>query len=164
MITDLIGYIDFFKEVVNQHPLLKDFQFGGYERILARHRTITEYPILFLEIPSSGGYDIDQGLHQLRGAFTILMKAPSDDWEGEDQDLDTTLRIGNNILNIINNMSNQGETVFDITKVTAEPIIKWTADNDWGYRFQITISVPFTCSATDELHWSADTGLHWAAP
>lgn len=117
------------------------FVYGASERILNRQSSDLTYPVLWLEVPDISVFR-DGGLKKrFRAAFIILENREADDYDGQDNTLDALWLKTETLLSTIQADSEAGvvDFDFDMTRCESQHKPKFSADDDWGWRTELTI-------------------------
>ena len=69
----------------------------------------------------------------------MLFRSPKDDYQAQDDALQSTLSIVWDILKRIYNAALADEFNFDLAAAVVEPISTWMADDNYGWRVQLEI-------------------------
>lgn len=118
------------------------FEYGNSERILNRQNSQLIYPVLWLEVPDiqtlrDGGLKL-----KFSTAITFLTNADADDYSGQDGALDAMFALTMQALRQIMADSDTYPTPFefDMAEAISEYKQKWSADDDWGWRTEFTLT------------------------
>lgn len=120
-----------------------DFVYGGSERILDRQSSDLKYPCLWLEVPDIQVFR-DGGLKKrFRTAFLFLENREADNYEGQDGSLDAMWVLTETLLRTIQQDAENGplDADFDMARTESQHKPKFSADDDWGWRTEITLTV-----------------------
>ena len=117
-------YKSFFEDIVTTSQSwsgleLNSFYYGDSPRIIGAQRSEIAYPALWLELPEMSLINAaDNFIEKLTGCFVILSNFPTDDWEGQDDFLNTAYVIARRIIKAMYDaeMLPKG-TVFDLSLI-----------------------------------------------
>lgn len=125
------------------------FAYGNSERILNRMNSQLVYPVLWLEVPEiklirEGGLK-----RRYNTAFLFLSDAPADDETAQDAALDAMFALTEQTLQRLQ-ADSETEDLFDFDIEGAEMQYKpkWSADDDWGWRTEISL-IGAACETPD---------------
>ena len=144
-ITGFTSFINYFRGLATSHVDIASFAHGNSERILHRTRSDINYPVLWLETPDVFPREAGQLVSDFRGTLLILTHAQEGDWEKEDEEMHNMLAIVYDLVNKIMADADDGLLQSFALQGPIEPKGRWGTDNDWGWRFSFTISVPVDC-------------------
>lgn len=131
-----------------------DFVFGNSQRILNRQSSTINYPVVWLEVPIVDRVANGSVKRRYRTAIVVFGQCAVDDWDAQDQTLNDTLEITENILlqmeaDSENRLMQDGalhetQPPFEFSRenVGSDEIEQWSADNDWGWRTPFYMDVP----------------------
>lgn len=120
------------------------FEYGNSERILNRQLSQLVYPLLWLEVPDirmirEGGLK-----RRFSTAFSFLSNADVDDYTGQDAALDACFALTEQLLQRMQADSEISDPEvsfeFDMENALSEYKQKWSADDDWGWRTEFTLT------------------------
>lgn len=118
------------------------FVYGNSERILNRQSTGMIYPCLWLEIPEMRLVRNGSLQRVFSTAFLCLTDSPADDFDGQDNALDSMHALTEQVLQRLQSDSEASPVpfLFDMAGAASEYKGKWSADDDWGWRTEIEIT------------------------
>jgi hypothetical protein len=143
------SYRNWFQSIVNNalsdndFPELlkpKDFYYADASRLINGTRSDIVYPAIMLEVPT---YYLPPNFtsnytKSLRGAFSVVMGCPNDDYELQDNATDTCEQIGVIFLKKLKDyLKPQG--AFFKGDIIIEAVLSILSDNNYGYRFEFYI-------------------------
>lgn len=134
-------YVAYFRHLAEEHVGIKEFVVGNSDKILNLQRSELDYPALWLEYPNLVPVgDEDSPQLKFRGAIVILNNTEVDNWHQQDFILNETSEI---LIDLMNRIEKDcEEEVFEKAKFgEIEPISSLTADNDYGWRVSIDITI-----------------------
>jgi hypothetical protein len=144
------SYRDWFKTTVansDTDPMfaggldIKDFYYADSGRLIEATRSKIEYPCLVLEVPTyffPTTFTSDYKA-RMRGAFSIVKGCTLDDYEAQDNAMNTCMRIGIRLLKKLKDTMKPQGAWFDGDAII-EPVLSLIVDNNYGYRFEFSIS------------------------
>jgi len=153
MITDYNSWIAYFRSLVSSHIQLQDFVFGGSQRILNRERMDLNYPCLWLELPDVVPFS---GQTDLRLRFVTglhILQATPQDFEQEDDAMNSTYQIALDILQKLIDDADAGLFDFDVRTAVMQPRPPFSGDNDFGWHLEFDLSISASDCLTEE-NWT----------
>jgi hypothetical protein len=142
MATPLPDFIQYFRDLAEEHVELKGFAHGPVSRIIAGSRSENDYPMLWLETPTMGLLDKDGTMpFGLRSsAFVVLQSVPHDDYEKQDKGWADTERIALDVLSRLRKAHKEGEIVLSSLDGTQlEAVATLTVANEIGWRYEFSL-------------------------
>jgi hypothetical protein len=159
MITDYTTFIQYFRELAQQHTQLAgSFFVGDSWRIIAAQRSLITYPTMWLERPVKThemDADGDTLTASLRVGLSIVGGVATDDWDGQDARMNQCERI---IGQLVARLKRDADlNLYDLTfPMPAEPLATVMADDLYGWRIEFDMTVR---TWTDCYHADDWTGI-----
>jgi len=151
-IKNFAEYVNYFRQLSEASTYFKFFQAGGAERIvserlLADSRSRIVGPLMFLEWPfiKVNDYGSSNTLMRYTGAFVILENPDKDDWQKQDDAMNSTY---NAVMQMLNQMKvdnaglNKRFLYFDLNLISIDPIENLMIDQWYGWRCEFTVVCP----------------------
>ena len=121
---------------------IKDFYYADSKRFIEATRSEIIYPCLVLEVPTymlpqtafGGDYKA-----RMRGAFSIVSGCPIDDYDAQDDAMNTGMKIGIRVLSKLK-QSLKVQGAYMDGDCIIEPVLSLIVDNNYGYRFEFNLS------------------------
>ena len=136
---DLPSFIDYFRQLSQQHKKLAGFAHGPASRIFGLDRSSISYPALWLETPSFTPEDNGASNITCTGSSAIVILKDSDnEYEQEDAAWAETLEILYSVLSRIKK-DNRG---FELSKKPIDPVSPLFVSNLVGWRYEFDIQEP----------------------
>jgi hypothetical protein len=157
MITDYTTFIQYFRELAQQHTQLAgSFFVGDSWRIISAQRSEITYPAMWLEYPIKTHdleNDEDTLLTEIDFAFSIVGGQPVDDWAAQDARLNECERIMGQFIARLKKDSD--DNLFDlILPMRAEPLATVMADDLYGWRVEGKLKVRSWTDCYDADDWT----------
>jgi hypothetical protein len=126
------------------------FVYGNSERILNRQLSNLVYPVLWLETPEVTRSRNGVLSRQFSAAFLCLSDKPVDDYTGQDAAMDAMFEKTELILQTMqaDSEAHPSPFVFDMANARSEEKLKWSADDDWGWRTEFEL-IGAACETAD---------------
>lgn len=141
MITDYSSYINYFQNLVAAHVGLVDFVYGGSQRILSRESSDLNYPCLWLEVPDVVPFSGDSDLRLRFSGGLMIMESTPQDFEQEDDAMNSTYAIAISIIQRLMDDAEQGLFDFNPRNAVLQPKVPFSGDNDHGWHIDFDISI-----------------------
>lgn len=147
-------YIDYFRTIANTNVAIRDFALGGIEEILALERASLVYPCLWLEIPGLTPQWEAGRSNQLvwHGAFSIIVNAEVNDFDGKAAILHDTLNIVYGILGrIYRDWKTSKTTRLNPESIQIDALLSVATNNCHGWRvsFETACMIPICYNPAD---------------
>lgn len=137
--AQLVAYFEAMPTLI---PALKSALVGDDEAILTQQNTRIKYPHLRVETPPVHfvGGDVNPA-KRFDFQVTVITNEPKISTKAANARLSEMLEIIEEVYSLL---VADDKNLFDLVwkDDDAEPIVKWSADNDWGWRLQISIDLP----------------------
>ena len=167
-IKDFEDYINYFRDLSEASSYFKFFQAGGAERIVSERllsdgRSRIESPLMFCEWPfiKINDYGTGNTLSRYTGAIVILENPDKDDWQKQDDAMNSTYKA---VLQVINKMKVDNAGLdkrflyFDLNLISIDPIENLMIDQWYGWRCEFTVLCPVDIATDpyclDEAFWN----------
>jgi hypothetical protein len=155
MATSLPDFIQFFRQLAEEHMDLKGFAHGPVSRIISGSRS-SDYPLLWLETPTLGLLDKDgtAPFGQRSTAFVVLQSVPRDDYDAQDAGWAQTEAIALDVLSRLRKAHKEREIVLSSLDGTQlEAVATLTVANEIGWRYEFSLG-DYVSLKYDESRWS----------
>jgi len=149
MENSVTAYIAYCKKFADNHIQIKDFDYGGSDRILNRERSRIKYPLLWAEIPDFSQKKEEEDGGIFSGALVILHNyKPGNNTQRLERE-ESTYQIMLQIVTRIFEEAADGEIILINKEIKIEPIDPWSGDNDLGWRIDFSLQTESGCFQDD---------------
>jgi hypothetical protein len=155
MAISLPDFIQFFRQLAEEHVDLKGFAHGPVSRIISGSRS-SDYPLLWLETPTLGLLDKDgtAPFGQRSTAFVVLQSVPRDDYDAQDAGWAQTEAIALDVLSRLRKAHKEREIVLSSLDGTQlEAVATLTVANEIGWRYEFSLG-DYVSLSYDKARWS----------
>ena len=137
MIFGLPSYIDYFRQLADEHQQIASFVVGSSERVLRRQHTDITYPLIWLIWPDMEVLDDES--ERFTADLVVLIGTEND----EDEENAALLDAYNICLDIHKRMKNDAnDGLFGYSGGTSfQPKFRFTGDNDAGYVMEASLTL-----------------------
>jgi hypothetical protein len=156
MATSLPDFIQFFRQLAEEHVDLKGFAHGPVSRIISGSRSENDYPMLWLETPTLGLLDKDgtAPFGQRSTAFVVLQSVPRDNYDAQDAGWAQTEAIALDVLSRLRKAHKEREIVLSSLDGTQlEAVATLTVANEIGWRYEFSMG-DYVSLTYDKARWS----------
>lgn len=155
MATPLPEFIQYFRDLAEQHVELKTFAHGPVSRIIAGSRSESDYPLLWLETPTLGLLDKDgtAPFGQRSTAFVVLLSVPRDDHAAQDAGWARAEAIALDVLSRLRKAHKAGEIVLSsLDNTQLEAVATLSVANEIGWRYEFSLG-DYVSLSYDKARW-----------
>jgi hypothetical protein len=140
-----------FESYVEEHPQLKEFVFGDYQKIESLNRSELNYPVLWLETPSVN-YDLSRNFQRVYNcSFVILEGIEKDNWTDIEIATAKTEQLAHDVVMYMKEDSEQDILRLENNaRIGGDFVPFFGSDLDCGWRvsFQVRVMLSHTLSTS----------------
>ena len=135
----------YFEQLADDHPDLKQFQYGDAQHISKETRARIEYPCLWLETPNLRFQLVNNFTTYIDVALVILQKTDKDNTNDYRNKIDICSQIMKELLHHVKDDSEKGFVrLYNPANIQLQEIAPMDADNIIGFRAEFTLSATFS--------------------